>query len=65
MDKEIKACPFCGGEGKLRIKSFDIFNNVAFVECLNCGAQTARISAGVQYTAVDRAIDLWNRRAKD
>ena len=62
MSDELQPCPFCGGKAVLKIKSFDIFNNAAFVECKKCHARTDLIEAGLHYTAVDRAKDFWNRR---
>lgn len=62
MNDELKLCPFCGGEAVLKIKSFDIFNNAAFVECKKCHARTDMIEASLHYTAIDRAKRFWNRR---
>lgn len=60
--EEMKPCPFCGGRAAVRIRTFDIFNNEAYVECTKCKARTNAVPAGVKYTAVDRAKQLWNER---
>ena len=58
----IKRCPFCGGSGLIKTRMFDVFDVVAYVECADCKARTNSVPAGVKYTAIDKAVELWNRR---
>ena len=51
--KEIKPCPFCGGEGELIIES----GWSIWVSCKSCGAEGAWVD-----TNEDDAIDKWNMR---
>lgn len=61
--EELKPCPFCGGSANVGIKTFDLFNNGAYVYCNKCGARTRLVEADVKTCAVDEAEILWNRRA--
>ena len=56
--RELKPCPFCGGE-PFRYYSGSRSNG-EFLEiiCDNCGCRTARLKE-------DIATKAWNRRAKD
>lgn len=53
---ELKPCPFCGGEAKLRETSRDIFR----IECINpfCIAFDLH-----PFTSKESAIKAWNTRA--
>lgn len=64
-DKELKPCPFCGGEAKLvphtffseKTKKFE--TNCFGVQCKKC--QTS----GFQFWGCEKhAIEAWNRRAE-
>ena len=64
MNREIKKCPFCGGDAKLRaygeVKTF-------FVECGKCGARTKEVKCLVwdctEHTPpCEKAISSWNKR---
>lgn len=52
MSDELKACPFCGGFGKLRTWN----SCLRHVCCLKCGATSAK------YPDEYDAITAWNRR---
>lgn len=59
---ELKACPFCGGEAKcvtyLRNKEY------IYIECKDCEAQAKAFPESVHYSAEEKAIEAWNRRAE-
>lgn len=64
-NKVTKACPFCGGAAWVKVKSFDAFNTVAYVECELCGARTKVVEEGPKvpsYIAIEKARELWNQR---
>lgn len=53
--KELKPCPFCGGEAKYE-EFDDGFFNWGRVECKQCGAMIT--------TPPTNTIEAWNRRAE-
>ena len=57
--KELKPCPFCGGEAILQ-ETGGFWCNVI---CDKCGAMTACIMNNCEYSSKDKAIELWNRRS--
>lgn len=56
---ELKPCPFCGGEAKIRDYSTPDTDPEIDVFCTNCGGQT------FVYETEGEAIEAWNRRAED
>lgn len=64
-DYKLKPCPFCGGEAYIKIKSFDVFIHGAVVECSKCKARTKLVEPSMDYTAKDKAAELWNRRVEN
>ena len=62
---ELKPCPFCGGEAELKINSFHGSYKTVYVICKSCKTRTNNYGASIDYCAIDRAIELWNRRASN
>ena len=61
---ELKPCPFCGGEAKMRIETAFGRSSVT-IECENCGARCGYVNESVAYCATDKAAENWNRRLID
>lgn len=61
-DKELKPCPFCGGEARI-VQEYDamIGETFYFCECINC---TGTILYG-KFNKKEYAIEAWNRRVND
>ena len=58
--RELKPCPFCGGEAEIVFQPATMFTfDVYYVCCKGCGVSTVR-SARKRY----QAADMWNRRAE-
>lgn len=59
---KLKACPFCGGEGRLQVvtTASRINQDDYFVKCRECGASTMRY-----FPKQKEAIAAWNRRDGD
>ena len=57
--KDLKSCPFCGGEAD--VVPYSIYGKVKsyFCQCLKCGCQSR------DYTTKQNAKKAWNRRAKN
>lgn len=62
---ELKPCPFCGGEAVL--ESFTVRKGYeAVIHCNgSCLANMPTITFETEEEANKRAVDTWNRRAKD
>ena len=60
-EKELKPCPFCGGEAE-----YVCINGTAYVRCkrfIKCGATGPTQPIGDDFIAKEIAINAWNRRA--
>lgn len=55
---KLKPCPFCGGKADICEH-----NDFLFVKCQVCDCRIPTINANIKYCALERAADLWNRRA--
>lgn len=60
MMAELKPCPFCGGEAKIKTIENGLLRKTTFfyIRCTVCGNNTA-----VQYEKAE-AINAWNRRCE-
>lgn len=58
--KELKQCPFCGGEAYVQKHDFDMLNSTYGVICLECCCETYQF-----YNTQEMAIEAWNKRVKD
>jgi Lar family restriction alleviation protein len=62
---ELKPCPFCGGEAKIRT-SVSCYKSYAWGECVKCKASTKSIyDIDNDGSFVFKAIEAWNRRATE
>lgn len=59
MSKELKPCPFCGGDAEIVKEGHREYKPTYFVGCKICCIKT------YSYIELDRAIDRWNRRVKE
>ena len=66
MDKQLKPCPFCGGEAVCYAIARSCVSVFSRVICIKCPAEVSRsfcvnsIEEGEQ-----KIIELWNRRVDD
>ena len=60
IEKELKSCPFCGGEAVLKVESY-----YSCVKCKNCGAETGLVKVTPCICAVDEAAKVWNTRVDE
>ena len=59
-NRDLRACPFCGGKGKVSKALF-----TATIVCDKCGARTRVVEVSVEISALEEAKRLWNRRITD
>ena len=67
--KELKQCPFCGGNPSIReflmrhvlVKDKDAIE----IHCQRCGASTRSFECSVNYSARQLAINAWNNRISE
>ena len=70
-EQKFKSCPFCGGEANLitDVERLGCCNTTekryAMLTCLNCGVRTPRILEDVEYCAVDKVKEIWEKRVGD
>lgn len=63
LNKSLKPCPFCGGEGGISMSARD---KTAFCSCWDCGARGSFVryeGEVVLEEEIIKAIELWNTRA--
>lgn len=59
MNDELKPCPFCGGEAK--IKRYD-----SFLVYIKCGNSECFVSSETVFCrSIERAIHIWNTRPNE
>lgn len=61
---ELDRCPFCGGKARLAT-DFRGLTLVAFIKCDACRAKTEEFGASINYTAIEKAAEAWNRRVNN
>ena len=61
-ETKLKPCPFCGGQGRIITKSWDLFLTAVYVECENCEARTGLVEGGSLKVERKLAIEQWNNR---
>ena len=60
--KELKPCPFCGGEPLL--EPYEVRKGYeASIQCNSCLGRMITITYDDKKTAVKKVIEAWNRRA--
>ena len=57
----LKPCPFCGGIAEFRLAQ-SFFDSAIYVECTNCECRTKPIEQSIEYTAREKAVEIWNTR---
>ena len=66
LSEELKPCPFCGGEARLR--KHQKLEQTWYVQCNKCGMRTPN-SVQPPYeswkTTMNYPVQLWNRRVED
>lgn len=66
---EVKTCPHCGGEGRVKVWANKYGFLRAFVVCDECGMETRlfcreRSSDSSDFAFIEEALDSWNARAE-
>lgn len=59
---DLDACPFCKGEAKLILSNHGNNFSAAWVTCTQCKCETKRIPISLEYSAAEKAKELWNAR---
>ena len=64
MAKELKNCPFCGGDAEI-MQEFDFTEWVVFCLCCGCSLESAGIKkdgTGKKFKSKKKARKGWNKR---
>lgn len=71
-NRELKLCPFCGGEAVIRTHTemvgFGMSDTLYFVKCTACrmrGSAFGRLDGDNKSEIINKAVTAWNRRAND
>ena len=61
---DLKPCPFCGGKAEIQhTEKRSEYGECAFIVCTHCGANGQMVTKAWAYSADEKAIEAWNRRA--
>ena len=72
-NKELKCCPFCGGEAEMYTNN-DFSGYSTYIQCTDCGARTigfdtTAYSDGYEHMnrtpLIEAIVNAWNRRNKE
>lgn len=66
---KLESCPFCGGEAEEKTYQTEsgLFvqgKQYIYYQCKSCRARTKEFGASVNYSAIEKAAEAWNRRVK-
>lgn len=70
-EQKLKPCPFCGGKANLHTDAETslVGTSIAgagrrfvMISCLSCGVRTPHILEDVEYCAVDKVKEIWEKR---
>ncbi len=65
MSINLKNCPFCGGDARLRheVQSYEeLYPNGSVIKCDNCGANGPWFPVNTAYSSDEKAAKAWNNR---
>ena len=63
MNKELKPCPFCGGEAALRHEY--VGDGYSYVACLKCSLVSPRFMRAFDSSSDLNATNYWNTRISE
>ena len=71
MTRELKPCPFCGGDGVILARTKQVFDNsIGYIPlCTDCGCTVGsnidtEFTAYTDFKTEQEAIEAWNRRVE-
>ena len=62
MTRELKPCPFCGGDASVKYHHKSLIGYEARVYCCECGVMGSAKSGAILEDAAEMAIEAWNTR---